>query len=79
MSIFDGHYQPSEEAMYSRQASIPEDERCEKCKGMGWLDVGCAIVRRIYWCCCNCGGSGRKSDTIAEIKKRIKARKENPR
>jgi hypothetical protein len=70
---------PSYGEMCRRQASIPKDERCEKCDGMGWLDVGCTLTSRVYWGCLRCGGSGKKSDTLPEVIKRINEARKNPR
>ena len=70
-----GPREPSYEAMVGLKASIPEAERCEECEGMGWIQVGCTMTRGIYWPCLNCLETGKKSETIAEIKKRIDEKK----
>lgn len=71
----DGGHPPYEE-MLRQQASIQEEERCEECKGLGWLDVGCTIAHRIYAPCFNCFRRGLKAGSVSEIKQRAKEERE---
>lgn len=69
MPALNGPGPPPHEEMLRLQKSIPENERCKECAGMGWLDVG-HVPRKTYAPCLECFRRGRKNESIPEIRKK---------
>ena len=60
--------QALEHRMNVLQQSIPFGDRCPKCQGKGWIQIGCALSHNIYDHCLVCHGTGRaKAYSFGEI------------
>ena len=45
-----------------RRGFIPSNERCEYCKGLGWVRKKYVLTQNVFHRCGACDGSGKKAN-----------------